>query len=93
MNIVEFKEQNTVYAKDQPQYKQLPAYKESGTSNGRMVCCWSLTIWERIRLLFSGVIWHEVLTFHQPLQPLLLGLDKPDMPTQEAQPPAFQKLP
>lgn len=76
MSITEFAEQTVTYAKDQPEYLPLPAFK---ASDGRVVCCWKLSIKERIRLLFRGLIWHQVLTFNQPLQPQKLTLDKPDM--------------
>lgn len=78
MNIAEFPEQTTIYAKDQPQYLPLPAHQFPG-EQGRIVFCWKLTFRERIRLLFSGTLWHEVLTFRQPLQPMKLALEKPDM--------------
>lgn len=78
MKIVEFKEQTGVYAKNQPQYQQLPAFQYMD-AEGRIACCWKLTVWERIKLLFSGVIWHQILTFHQPLQPQMLTVEKPVM--------------
>ena len=77
MNLVEFKEQTVVFAKDQPEYKPLPAWKRKNDVTGEIVCCWSLSIGERIAVLFSGLIWHSILTFNQPLQPQLLSVDKP----------------
>ena len=76
MDIIEFPEQTVVFAKDQPQYRQLPAHVDS---HGRITCCWRLTWRERLKLLITGRIWHQVLTFHQPLQPQLLLIEKPDM--------------
>jgi hypothetical protein len=29
-------------------------------------------------VLFSGLIWHQILTFNGPLQPQLLTVEKPD---------------
>lgn len=78
MQIMDFPEVTVVIAKDQPQYRPLPAHRH-GDQKGRITCCWKLTWKERIRVLFSGVIWHQILTFKQPLQPQLLMVEKPDM--------------
>lgn len=86
MNIIEFPEQTTVYAKDQPQYRALPAYRYRDDGEGRIVCCWSLSWRERLRVLLTGRVWHQILTFNQPLQPQLLGVEKPDMPKIEGKP-------
>lgn len=81
MNLIEFPEQVVVVAKDQPEYAPMPAYLHP---NGTVVCCWKLTARERFKLLFSGVIWHSMLAFGQPLQPQLLEVDKPPMPSRRA---------
>ena len=69
MRVVEFKEQNTVYAKDQPQYKPLPCFKIPGDPQGHIIFCWKLSLTERLRVFLFGRVWHEVLTFNQSLQP------------------------
>jgi hypothetical protein len=79
MKLIEFKEQTVVIAKDQPEYEPLPAHVFEGESTGRIACCWKLTWWERIKLLFTGRVWHQVLTFGRSLQPQLLTVEKPDM--------------
>jgi hypothetical protein len=80
MELTEFPEQTTVFAKDQPEYMPLPAHVcQDKPETGRIVCCWALTWWERLRLLWTGRIWHHILTFNTPLQPQLLQVDKPDM--------------
>lgn len=79
-DLVEFPEQNVIFAKDQPQYRPLPAWCERTGIEGRVVCCWRLTWRDRLRVLFTGTIWHHVLTFNQPLQPQLLSGTKPRMP-------------
>lgn len=78
MKVVSFPEQTTIYAKDQPQYQALPAY-HFGDAEGRIACRWSLSWRERLRVLFTGTIWHQVLTFGQPLQPQKLTVEKPEM--------------
>jgi hypothetical protein len=76
MKLIEFPGINTVYAKDQPQYFPLPARLIDG-AEGQMICCWQLTFKERLKILFTGKIWHSVLTFKHPLQPQLLTVDEP----------------
>lgn len=78
MEIVEFKEQTTVYAKDQPQYLPLPAHCFD-SADGRIACCWKLSWRERFYVLWTGLIWQQILTFKQPLQPQLLTVEKPLM--------------
>jgi hypothetical protein len=72
MRLIQFKEQTTIIAKDQPQYMPMPVWRLSGDIQGRIICCWKLTFWERIWLLFTGKIWHHILTFNDPVQPQLL---------------------
>lgn len=78
MRLIEFPEQTVVIAKDQPQYLPLPAHQFLD-SEGKIACCWKLSWRERLRVLATGKIWHQILTFHQPLQPQLLTVDKPSM--------------
>lgn len=80
MKLIEFPEQTTVIAKDQPEYLPLPAHLLTGDPDGRTTCCWQLTWSERLHVLFHGKIWHQILTFNRPLQPQLLATEKPHMP-------------
>jgi hypothetical protein len=75
MKPILFPEHNIVIAKDQPQYQPLPAFAHGS----RVICCWSLSWWERLRVLLTGCIWHQIATFEERLQPQLLSVDKPDM--------------
>jgi hypothetical protein len=76
MKILKFNECNTTYAKDQPEYLQLPAFR---ARDGRVATLWGLSFKDRIKVLFTGKIWLEVLTFNKPLLPLKVSADKPDM--------------
>lgn len=78
MELIPFPEQTTTYAKDQPQYRLLPAHRFND-DEGRIACCWSLSWRERLHVLFTGKIWHQILTFDKPLQPQKLTVEKPDM--------------
>lgn len=73
-----FPEQNVIFAVNQPPYLPLGAYR-AGDANGRVVFCWGLTWRERFHVLFTGRIWHSVLTFYGPLQPQRLQTTKPEM--------------
>jgi len=74
MKPIPFEEQNSVYAEDQPEYLPLPVHK---TEDGRVISCWGLSFWERIKVLFRGKVWLHVSTFNSPLQPLYTSTDSP----------------
>lgn len=74
MDPTKFKQSNVVFAEDQPEYLPLPAYKDN---NGLVISCWSFTLRERIKVLFTGRIWWSVLTFNRPLQPQMPSVDLP----------------
>jgi len=79
MKPINFKSHNKVYAKDQPEYGQLPVYEKDGV----VISCCYLTWKERIKLLFTGKIWMHVYSFGQPLQPQMLDVDRPTMESSE----------
>lgn len=80
MKIVSFPEQTAILAENQPDYYlPMPVHRHFNDAQGRITCCWRLSLRERVKLLFTGHIWHQVLTFYEPLQPQLLLLDKPEM--------------
>ena len=66
MEPIKFKGYNVVYAKDQPQYLPLPVSK---TDDGEVTSCWKMSLFERLKVLFTGRIWVSMLTFNEPLQP------------------------
>lgn len=78
MKLIEFPEQTVVIAKDQSEYRPLPAHQFKD-ENGRIACCWCLSLKERFQLLITGKLWHQILTFNRPLQPQLLSVEKPEM--------------
>ncbi|UZS00244.1 hypothetical protein [Chondrinema litorale] len=73
-----FKEQNIVFAKDQKEYLPLPAYIEKSTE-GYVVSCWKLSFWERVKLLFTGRLWVNVMSFNHPLQPMFFTVHKKEL--------------
>lgn len=78
MKPVEFPEQNVVFAKDQPEYLPLPAFKND-SPEGEVVSCYQLSFVERLKLLFTGRIWVSVLSFNKPLTPQFLSVNKSDI--------------
>ena len=86
MKPVDFAECNTVFAKDQPEYLQLPAHVDPHDKydpSRRATFCWQLSWRERVKLLITGKLWHQVLTFNSPLQPQKLMVDKPTLAARE----------
>lgn len=78
MKPTEFKEQNVVFAKDQPQYQPLPALRFD-TPEGHVVSCWKLSFRERVKLLITGRMWVSLMTFNKPLTPSFLSVNKKDV--------------
>lgn len=65
-----------VLAKNQPQYLPLPVIRSSYPL-GRVTSRWSLSLWERILVLFGGSLWIQQLTFGDPTQPIKPLLKEP----------------
>lgn len=77
MEPIKFEGANIVYGANQPEYKPLPAEKRPGQS-GEILTCWELSPDELKRVQETGKIWLGVLTFGQPLQPVILSVEKPE---------------
>lgn len=78
MTLIEFPEQTTVIAKDQPEYLPFPAHM-AGDAAGTIFACWKLSPEEIEVVRKTGVIWHSILTCNRPLQPQMLSVEKPVM--------------
>ena len=74
MKPIEFNNQNVVFAGDQDEYNNLPAFKGP---DGEAISCWRLSFFERLWVLFSGKIWLRTMTFNGPLQPVMIQLGDP----------------
>ena len=74
MKPIKFKEHNVVFAKNQEPYLPLPAYRDD-KEGGRIFHCWQLSVRERIKILFTGKLWINVLNFKHPPQPILPMID------------------
>jgi hypothetical protein len=80
MKPIEFPEQNVVFAKDQPEYQPLPAFRNDG-GMGEVTSCWRLSFRERLRILFTGNLWVSLATFGRPLTPSFFTTKKSDVLT------------
>lgn len=78
MKPKKFKEANVVFAKDQPEYKQLPALRLK-SDNGEVITCWELSFIERLRILLKGEVWLCMLTFNKPLTPTYMTTKKSEL--------------
>lgn len=65
-------DETVIFAKDQPEYLPLPAHRKPHDLCGWIETCWKPTIFERIALIFGAPLRVEVLTFSNPLQPMLI---------------------
>ena len=74
LKAIKFKECNVTYAKNQPEYLNLPGLS---MPDGELITCWELSIAECLKLLRTRKIWLSILTFNNPLQPLKMDVDKP----------------
>lgn len=66
--------QQVIFAKDQSQYKPLPAVL---LTDGEVITRWSFSWRERLKILFGGSVWLTIYTFNQPLQPIYLDTASP----------------
>lgn len=78
MQPLNFDTANVVFAANQPEYEPLPAEYRGGKS-GEILTCWELSPDELKRVQETGKIWLAVLTFGQPLQPVCLSVEKPEL--------------
>ena len=78
MKPVEFKHQNIVFAKDQPEYQPLPALRIDSPT-GEVVSCWKLSFKERLQVLIFGRVWMSLMSFNKPLTPSYLAVNRKEV--------------
>ena len=78
MKPIKFPEQNVVFAEDQPQYQNLPAFQEEG-GNGNVISCWEFTFRERVKILFGANFWVSLMMFGKPLTPSFFTVKKSEV--------------
>lgn len=67
MRPIKFKDANCTFAEHQEEYLPLPAHRDC---QGIITSCWAMSFKERIKVLLSGKIFVQSMTFDKPLQPL-----------------------
>lgn len=78
MKLINFPQANVHIAENPSEYKPIPSYYvDYYHPQGQIICCWKLSFWERIKLLFTGKVWHKILTYNEPVQPQFLLVDNP----------------
>ncbi len=76
VKIEKFAECNVTYGENQPEYLPLPAHR---ASDGTVTSCWKASLRERLKILLTGRVYLQLLTFQQPIQPQLLLAEKPEL--------------
>ena len=75
MKPIKFKQQNITYTAPAEMTDEecgaLPACRHE---NG-IISCWKMTLRERLKILFTGLLWFDVVGVSQP--PIWLGVDTP----------------
>lgn len=77
MQPINFDGANIVFGANQPEYQPLPAECVGKPETGQINTCWELSPDELKQIQETGKIWVSILTFGQPLQPVLVSVDKP----------------
>mgnify|MGYP001590781514 CR=1 FL=1 len=67
-----------IVAKNQDPYLPLPAIISTGVS-GRVTTRWHLDWSERLKVLWSGDIWLQMLCFQKPVTPAKIVVDQPSV--------------
>lgn len=79
MKPIKFDGINAVFGANQPEYQPLPAERVGKPKTGQVNTCWELSKDELKQIRETGKIWVSLLTFGQPLQPVLISVDKPEV--------------
>jgi len=80
MNIVSIKKGAVVNTGIPDEYflsEDTPAWREEDNPFGKTIICWNLTFKERLKLIFTGKVWHSILTFNKPIQTQYMSVDNP----------------
>lgn len=72
-----YHDEEIVYAKNQHDYLPLPALPIGDPTRGIVLTRWTMSLRERIKVLFSGSVFVQIMTFRQPLQPIAVSVDQP----------------
>lgn len=79
MKPINFPGANVVFGAEQPEYQPLPAERVGKAQTGQINTCWEFTPDEIKKVQETGQIYVSLLTFGQPLQPVWVSVEKPDV--------------
>ena len=77
MKAIKFKHQTHTLAESQDEYITLNILKIPGIE-GEVISCWKLSLKERIKILFTGTLWHNQLSFNKDPMPIRLSVYRKD---------------
>lgn len=72
-----FKEANSVFYSREPSVLSLPVEIVPGSS-GQLNTCWQLSEEEIETIKETGLVWLSILSFGNPIPPILLSSTKPE---------------
>lgn len=78
MKPIEFKHQNVIFAKDQPEYLPLPALRID-SPQGEVISCWQMSFKERMKVLLTGKVWLSLASFNKPLTPSYMSINRKEV--------------
>ncbi len=78
MRPIKFKDQNCIFAENQPEYLQLPVLKLD-TKEGEVISCWKMSLYERIKCAITGRVWVSMMSFNRPINPIFITSNKHDL--------------
>lgn len=78
MKPIEFKHQNVIFAKDQPEYSPLPALRIY-SPQGEVISCWQMSFKERMKVLLTGKVWLSLASFNKPLTPSYMSINRKEV--------------
>lgn len=73
MSPIEFEGMTGTAAKNQPEYGNLPMHRNDTT----VTSCWKMTWRERIRVLFTGRVWLQLLEYDRLITPSIVSANNP----------------
>lgn len=77
MRTIPFPEVNLKIAENQPEFETIEANRYVGESGVVVLTfCWEVSVWEALVILWTGKIWHRVMT-PGSLQPQFISVENP----------------
>ena len=77
MKAIKFKGYNVEFAKDQDEYKTLPAFHDK--ESGIVTTCYKLSCMDLLKVIFTRKIWLGQVTFDKPFNPQKLSVNRKDL--------------